>query len=150
MAKHPTKLSALWSDRRLADKRHWLDLHGLNNGNNGSPSPSEQNVRILERHLSRRQIITPVLIDQDSNVIAGRGLAEAAIRLGVARIPAYRLEDLTVEDLAIYATSLLRFAVLLNLDREVFLAEANYVRDLADDIEAIKNTQTANAGHIPA
>ena len=150
MAKHPTKLSALWSDRRLADKRHWLDLHGLNSGRNGSPPPSEHDVLALERHLSRRRIFTPVLIDHDRNVIAGRGLAEAAKRLGADGISAYQLEDLTVEDLAIYATSLLRFAVLMNLDREVFQAEASYVRELADDFEAIKNKQTANAEHIPA
>lgn len=133
---------ALTSHRHLIDRRISVDRDKIPGPHSPGIVPSDDQLSDIALCLKKRKVLTPVLLAEDQRVLAGAGLAEAAILLGSKTVPAYRLADLSADDLRIYAKSLLRYADIAQIDREVFRADVDRVVALA---ETVDRTDTPNS-----
>ena len=72
-------------------------------------------------------MLTPVLLDEEDNLIAGRDLVEVAVALGVDDIPALRQKDLLAGGQSDYLLTVARYFENVHLDPLVFLVEMQEV-----------------------
>ena len=68
------------------------DLHFLENNVRNHP---EEQIRALEESIKEFGFINPIVVDEDNNILVGNGRVEAAINVGIKKVPAVRVSDLT-------------------------------------------------------
>lgn len=99
----------------------------------------------IARSLINIGVMTPVLTLGDNTIVAGQGLVEAALQIGLDDIPALRLEDLSEEEHPLFFRQMYRFYSLANIDWEIFQIDAQQILSftasgrLAQKIHAMKN-----------
>lgn len=81
----------------------------------------------VERSLLDIGVLTPVLIDDDNTIVAGQGLVDVALNLGLEDIPAIRLSDLSEEDCQTFFRMMYRFYSNANIDWEIFQIDAQQI-----------------------
>ncbi|WP_170708808.1 MULTISPECIES: ParB N-terminal domain-containing protein [unclassified Ruegeria] len=100
----------------------------------------------IERSLIDIGVMTPVLITGDDTIVAGQGLVEAALQIGLDDIPALTLDDLSEEEYPLFFRQMYRFYRLANIDWEIFQIDAQQILSftasgrLALKIHAMKST----------
>lgn len=77
----------------------------------------------------------PVLIDRQSTIIAGHGRVEAAKLLGLATVPAIRLEHLSEAEKRAYILADNRLAEKAGWDREILAIELQHLIELEVDFD---------------
>ncbi len=87
----------------------------------------EEDISEIVKALFTLGFLTPVLVDSDGVIIAGQGLVEAAVRIGLDDIPALRLEGLNAEERSIYFRMTHQFFKTADLDREIFQIEVQHI-----------------------
>jgi len=103
------------------------------------PSPSnprthsDKQIGQIATSIARFGFNNPVLIDADDHIIAGHGRFEAAKRLGLATVPALRLDHLSGAQKRAYIIADNRLAELAGWDREILAIELQNL--LIDDID---------------
>lgn len=68
------------------------DLHFLENNVRNHP---EEQIQALEESIKEFGFINPIVVDEDNNILVGNGRVEAAINVGIKKVPAVRVTDLT-------------------------------------------------------
>lgn len=124
--------------RELRDRLFRVDTYSLSCHTSPAYERSVDYVTNLTVAVINVGVFTPILVDGKNTVIAGHGLVDAAMRIGLEVIPALKIEDLSAGELDIYAKSMARYFNIAELDQRVFLAEARKMRVIL----ALK--QTAN------
>lgn len=76
-----------------------------------------------------------VLVDEDNRLIAGHGRIEAAIQLGITRVPTVCLAGMTEAQIRAYVIADNRLAENAGWDAEVLAIELQYLSDLDLDFE---------------
>ena len=83
-------------------------------------SPKQLNA--LDRSLAEFGIVEPPLIDRDGNIVCGTQIVELALAKGLNQIPVVRVENLSPEQLRLYAIAANRLADMAGYD-DALLAE---------------------------
>src|SRR3984893_14302524 len=89
----------------------------------------------MGKRCKRVGYVTPVLIDDGGQIIAGHGRVEAAKLLGIESVPALRLSHLSAADKRAYVIADNRLAEKAGWDRELLAIELQALVDLEFDIE---------------
>lgn len=96
---------------------------------------SPKQIRKLADSLDRFGFVLPILVDADGRVVAGWGLILAARKLGLPKVPAVRITDLSEADLRLLRLSLNRLAEDSSWDREMLSLEFSEILELNPQIE---------------
>jgi hypothetical protein len=107
--------------------------------------PAPHNARIhtnkqlkqIARSIARFGFVSPVLVSDDLEIVAGHGRVEAAKMLGLTTVPTVRLSNLSPADRRAYIIADNRLAELAGWDRELLTTELQGLLDLHfDDVES--------------
>jgi DNA modification methylase len=97
---------------------------------------SKKQLKQIARSIERFGFVNPVLISDDSEIIAGHGRVEAAKMLGLKEVPAVRLSNLSPAERRAYVITDNRLAELAGWDRDLLASELKGLLELQfDDIE---------------
>lgn len=96
---------------------------------------SKKQVEQVAESIRRFGFTNPVLVDRDSQVIAGHGRIEAAKLLGMARVPVLRLEHMTEAEKRAYIIADNRLAELAGWDNDLLALELAAVAELDSDFD---------------
>ena len=77
----------------------------------------------------------PVLVDDDSRIVAGHGRVAAAKLLGMAEVPTIRLSNLSEAEIRAYVIADNRLAEKAGWDRELVATELQYLSDLQIELD---------------
>lgn len=113
----------------------WLNISDLKRYENNSKKHPEKQLRLLEKSIEEFGFITPCLIDEKNNIIAGHGRTEAAAALGMTSVPCVRVEGLTEEQRKAYIIADNRLTELGGWDKELVAAELSLLNDINFDID---------------
>ena len=69
----------------------------------------------------------PIVIDDECNIVAGRGRVEAGRLLGIDEVPAIPLSSLTAEDVDHYIETLVRFGGVVGWTHEMLQIELQHL-----------------------
>lgn len=130
----------------------WLEIGSLNPYENNSKKHPEKQLRLLEKSIQEFGFLTPCLIDENNNIIAGHGRTEAAAALGMDKVPCVRVEGLTEDQRKAYIIADNRLTELGGWDKELVAAELSLLDIKNFDIEItgfnISDISALNLGSI--
>lgn len=101
----------------------WLEIDSLVRYENNSKNHPEKQIKQLQASISEFGFITPCLIDEHNNIIAGHGRTEAAKALGMYKVPCVRVEGLTDDQRKAYIIADNRLTELGGWNKELVAAE---------------------------
>ena len=96
---------------------------------------SADQIDLLARSIKEFGWTVPVLIDSESNVVAGHGRIEAARRLGMMDVPTIQLADLTPEQVRAYRIADNKLTELGGWDTSALQFEFGALNDVGFDLE---------------
>lgn len=96
---------------------------------------SAEQVDQIAKSIEEFGFISPVLIDEDGNVIAGHGRIMAAQKLGLTEVPCLYIEGLTEDQRKAYVLADNRLTELGGWDAELISAELQDLKDAGFDID---------------
>src|ERR671913_528650 len=96
---------------------------------------SKKQIKQIARSIERFGFTNPVLISDESEIIAGHGRVEAAKLLGMASVPTLRLAHLDEAQRRAYVLADNKLALNAGWDREVLAIELQGLIDLNFDVE---------------
>ena len=102
---------------------------------NNSKKHPEKQLRLLEKSIEEFGFISPVLIDNQNNIIAGHGRTQAAAALGILTVPCVRIEGLTEEQRRAYIIADNRLTEIGGWDKEMLAAELSTLDTLCFDVD---------------
>lgn len=111
----------------LRDRLFRVNPENLNRDFQPMGELDDEDISEIVKTLCVMGFLTPVLIDGDNVIIAGQGLADAAMQTTLEDIPALRLEDLDAEDRKIYFRMMHHFFKISGLDPKFFRIEAQHI-----------------------
>lgn len=114
---------------------HLVPVAGCNPLGRDTRKHTPQQVHKLAASLERFGFVLPILINADGRVIGGWGLVLAARRLGLSKVPAVSLTDLSDAELRLLRLALNRITDDAAWDREALALEFSDILDLAPQIE---------------
>lgn len=114
-----------------------LPLHQLHPAERNARTHSDKQLNQIITSIREFGFTNPVLIDRDNKILAGNGRFAAAKILGLATIPAIRLEHLTPEQKRAYALADNKIALNADWDLDVLAADLKELSslDLSFDLE---------------
>lgn len=101
----------------------WLPISSLKRYENNSKKHPEKQLRLIEKSIEEFGFISPCLIDEENNIIAGHGRTEAAQALGYDKVPCVRVEGLTEDQRKAYIIADNKLTELGGWDKEIVAAE---------------------------
>ncbi len=96
---------------------------------------SAEQVDQIAKSIEEFGFISPVLIDEDGNVIAGHGRIMAAQKLGLTEVPCLHIEGLTEDQRRAYILVDNRLTELGGWDEDILLEELEALKDADFDID---------------
>ena len=102
---------------------------------NNARTHSKKQIRQIAKSIERFGFNNAVLINDQKQIIAGHGRAEAAKLLGMHAVPTVRLSHLSETDMKAYILADNKLAEKAGWDREVLAIELQGLLDLNIDIE---------------
>lgn len=102
--------------------------------NNAKKHPEKQ-LKLLEKSINEFGFVSPVLIDEDNNIIAGHGRTEAAKRLGIDKVPCVRVEGLTEEQRKAYIIADNKLNELGSWDKSLVASEISLLSTLNFNVD---------------
>ena len=106
----------------------------------------EEDISEIVETLCVMGFLTPVLIDRDNVIIAGQGLADAAMQTDLEDIPALRLDDLDAEERKTYFLMMHHFFKISELDPKIFRIEAQLILSFTASGRLALEIQNSSAG----
>ena len=91
---------------------------------------SKRQIKQIAKSIERFGFNNPILIDDDKQIIAGHGRAEAAKLIGMAMVPTVRLSHLSEADKRAYILADNKLAENAGWDREILAIELQALVDL--------------------
>jgi DNA modification methylase len=96
---------------------------------------SKRQIRQIADSLKAFGFNNPVLIDSQSNIVAGHGRVEAAKLLGLALVPTIRLENLSADQIRAYVVADNRLAENAGWDKSILAIELQHLLTVESDFE---------------
>lgn len=112
-------------------------VSGLKPARRNARTHSERQLEQIAASISRFGFLNPVLVDDESRLVAGHGRVEAAKRLGIEEVPTLCASHLTRDELRAYAIADNRIAENAGWDEETLRIELDELQllDLDFDLE---------------
>lgn len=107
----------------------WLNTRDLKPYENNTKKHPEKQLRLIEKSIEQFGFISPCLIDENNNLIAGHGRVEAANALGMPKVPCIRVEGLTDDERKAYIIADNRLTELGGWDKELVAAELSALNE---------------------
>ncbi len=98
---------------------------------------SKRQIKQIAKSIERFGFCNPILIDDDKQIIAGHGRAEAAKILGLMTVPTVRLSHLSESDKRAYILADNKLAEKAGWDKEILAIELQALVDVDFDFETI-------------
>ena len=98
---------------------------------------SKRQIKQIAKSIERFGFNNPILIDDDKQIIAGHGRAEAAKLIGMAMVPTVRLSHLSEADKRAYILADNKLAENAGWDREILAIELQALVDVDFDFEGV-------------
>lgn len=86
----------------------------------------------------------PIVIDDECNIVAGRGRVEASLLLGINEIPALTLSSLTADDLDHYIKTLFSFGKYVGWPRQMLEIELQHLLKIDVLLKAAMDDAASN------
>lgn len=115
----------------------YRDINGLIPYVNNSRTHSDEQVKQVAASIREFGFTNPVLIDENSTVIAGHGRIMAANLLGLAKVPTITLAGLTDAQKKAYVIADNKLALNAGWDEELLKVELQGLRDLDFDLDLL-------------
>lgn len=100
-----------------------IGIKSLKKYKNNSKKHSEKQIKMIQNSIKEFGFLSPCLIDEENNVIAGHGRIEAAAGLGIESVPCLRIEGLTEDQRRAYIIADNRLTELGSWDKELLATE---------------------------
>ena len=117
------------------DKLETLPVSTLRPHSRNPRTHTKKQIRQIADSIRRFGFTNPVLVDEGNSIIAGHGRVEAAKSLGLAAVPALRLEHMTEAEKRAYVIADNRLAELAGWDNELLALELGAMLDLDPDLD---------------
>ena len=104
---------------------------------NNAKIHGKNQLKKLQESISEFGFLTPCLIDQDFNLIAGHGRVEAAKALGMKEVPCVFVENLTEEQRKAYILADNKLSELAEWDLEILNKELAELSEAGMDISLV-------------
>lgn len=101
---------------------------------NNAKIHNKKQIEKLKQSIEQFGFVSPVLIDNDFNIIAGHGRTEAAKAAGLEEIPCVFIEGLTEKEKKAYIIADNRLSELGSWDMEILSAELDEIEDFNADM----------------
>lgn len=98
---------------------------------------SKRQIKQIAKSIERFGFCNPILVDDDKQIIAGHGRAEAAKLLGMIAVPTVRLSHLSEADKRAYILADNKLAEKAGWDKEILAIELQALVDVDFDIETL-------------
>jgi DNA modification methylase len=108
----------------------YRDIDSLLPYSNNARTHSREQLKLIAKSIEAFGFSNPILIDRQSRIVAGHGRAQAAKQLGLRRVPTIALEDLTDEQIRLYAIADNRLAEKAGWDRSILRIEFQHLVNL--------------------
>lgn len=102
-----------------------LDFYALNERDH-----SDAEIDSFQRTIHEYNGAQPVVVDDDGNIIAGRGRVEAGYLLCVDDVPALPLSALTADDVQHYIDTVIRFGKYVGWTREMLEIDLQHLLNI--------------------
>jgi DNA modification methylase len=112
-----------------------LPVDSLRPNSRNARTHSKKQIRQIAASIKRFGFNNPILIDDDNQIVAGHGRAEAAKLLGIATVPTLRLSHLGDAERRAYIIADNRLAELAGWDRQILAIELQALVDLDFEVE---------------
>jgi DNA modification methylase len=106
--------------------------------------------RKIERSIRRFGFINPPIIDESRNIIAGHGRVQAALELGLDRVPVIKIEGMSEAEKRAYALADNKIAEEAGWDRALLASELGELAALLPAIDMDLDDTGFNPGEIDA
>lgn len=120
---------------RYASKIVELSVNQLKPYAKNARTHSKRQIKQIAESITRFGFTNPVLIDENRQIIAGHGRAQAAELVGLKRVPTIALEHLSEAEKRAYIIADNRLAEKAGWDREILAIELQGLIDLDFDVE---------------
>ena len=117
------------------EKLETLPVNTLRPHERNPRTHTKKQIRQIADSIRRFGFTNPVLVDESNSIIAGHGRVEAAKSLGLAAVPALRLEHMTEAEKRAYVIADNRLAELAGWDNELLALELGAMLDLDPDLD---------------
>ena len=117
------------------EKLETLPVSALRPHERNPRTHTKKQIRQIADSIRRFGFTNPVLVDESNSIIAGHGRVEAAKSLGLAAVPALRLEHMTEAEKRAYVIADNRLAELAGWDNELLALELGAMLDLDPDLD---------------
>ena len=104
---------------------------------NNSRTHSEKQIKQIERSITEFGFTNPILVDQNSEIIAGHGRLEAAKNLKLEMVPTITLEGLTEEQKKAYVIADNKLALNAEWDIDFLRKEVDILDGLNFDLDLL-------------
>ena len=130
--------------RLISDRVEQIPLAQLKPFARQTRTHSDQQLGLIMGSFEAFGVINPLIIDEGGHVLAGQGRWEAAKRLGIAELPAVRVDYLTDDEKRAYVIADNRIAEKAGWDREALAIEFAHLTsiDLGFEIDTLGFTTT--------
>lgn len=112
-----------------------LPIRDLRPNPNNARTHSRQQVEEIACSIDQFGFNNPVLVDSNNHILAGHGRVEAAKMLGLARIPALRIEHLSAAEKRAYVLADNKLAEKAGWAKEILAIELQELINLDFDVE---------------
>ena len=107
----------------------------LKNNPRNARTHTKYQVRQIANSITEFGFTNPVLLDHNNTIIAGHGRVTAAKQLGLSRVPAIRLEDLTPDQMRAYVIADNRLAEKAGWDQAILAIELQHLMTIESDFD---------------
>lgn len=113
----------------------WLEIEGLKPYEYNSKKHSEKQLKQIMASIEEFGFLSPCLVDENNNIIAGHGRTQAAAMLGMSKVPCVRCEGLTDDQRKAYIIADNRLTELGGWNKELVAAELSLLDSKGFDID---------------
>lgn len=116
----------------------YLDAEAIQPYQNNPRKHPRRQINHLKKSITAYGLVTPILVDQSAQIIAGHGRFQAACELGIRQIPVIRVEHMTMLQVQAYRLADNRLSELSSWDDTLLAGELKMLGavNLDFDIEA--------------
>ena len=112
---------------KTLEKTIWFDPNELDYLSLDEREHSDAEIDHFQRTIYDYTGAQPIVIDNECNIVAGRGRVEAARLLGVDEIPAIPLSSFTSDDLDHYIETMIRFGAYVGWSAEMLETDLQHL-----------------------
>jgi ParB-like nuclease family protein len=132
----PVKIGSCNSPTRTNGEIEHVPISKLMACEQNARTHSPKQLKQIARSIDRFGFVNPILIDGSGKIICGHGRVGGAKLLGMATVPAVRIEHLSKEEVRAYALADNKLAEKAGWDNEILAIEFQGLTELGFDLEA--------------